>query len=479
MSEDNTTNPFTSQSRIFGMKSAVPGMLVAFAPAGSVTVDRCLVPASFTIGRSSACDLPIYDDKISKRHLVIKRSTDGFYIEDLGSTNGTFVQGVKITEPHVLPDGAVIRVGRAVLVFHADAATLLDPPPSERYGLAGRFHTGPLIRSMREAARSSRHVLLVGPSGSGKELAAHALAQLLGAPGQPLHLLAHNAARFSSEEEAASTLFGVGPRVFSGVDPRPGLIEQAADGALFLDEIHNLPTRVQRTLLRVIEDGKLARIGETRERAANTRFVLASNAPEPEFGLAHDLLARLCVVPIPPLHERTADIPEIFNHILTSAFEHRRMSASLIIPLLSGDHFEALCLDGFANSNVRGLVDLADRIASRIATGVNPAETVTSVFGERFGNGPVARRFLKSAPPGENAPPLSRPPVSIAPNDAEESNQNTSHYEVNRKAIEAAYFECKGNLSATERLLRSQGIRCSRRWIGIFANKWDLKSSAQ
>ena len=128
--------------------------------------------------------------------------------------------------------------------------------------MAGNFHVGPLLLSLQQAAVSGRHVLLAGPSGAGKELCAQALAIMMGAGRKPLSLTAHNAARFTSEEEAASTLFGIGSKVFSNVDPRPGVVEQAHGGALFLDEIHNLPERVQRSLLRVIEDGLLSRIGQ-------------------------------------------------------------------------------------------------------------------------------------------------------------------------------------------------------------------------
>ncbi len=88
-----------------------------------------------------------------------------------------------------------------------------------------------MIRHLKETALSSRHVLIAGPSGSGKELAAKALAGLMEDSGGPL--IAHNAAHFASQEEAATTLFGVGPRVFSGVDARAGLIEKAFGGTLF------------------------------------------------------------------------------------------------------------------------------------------------------------------------------------------------------------------------------------------------------
>jgi two-component system nitrogen regulation response regulator NtrX len=329
---------------------------------------------------------------------------------------------------------------------------------------------------MREAAESSRHVLLSGPSGSGKELTARGLAALMGLPGPPLPFLAHNAARFSSEEEATSTLFGVAARVFSNVSARPGLIEEAGVGVLFLDEVHNLPDRVQRSLLRVIEDGQTARIGETGLRPTNARFVLASNMPPPDHGLAHDLLARLRVAPVAPLKERIADIPSIFDQLLTQAAKSKSFAPDQVLPLLSADHYEAMCLDRFEAANVRGLTDLVDRLVSRVATGVTPARAVATLFAERFPSNPVIRR--RGSTPGV-LPPDAPPNIDSAAGEAVSEappGDGNSHYERHRDAIISAYRECGGNLSAAKRLLLSRGIRCSRRWLRFFVKKWGLRS---
>jgi transcriptional regulator with AAA-type ATPase domain len=345
-------------------------------------------------------------------------------------------------------------VGRAVLVFHSNGKSMLEPSPGQQFGMAGRFHAGPLLQELREAALSGRHILLAGPTGTGKELSANALSSMHGKDGKPLHLVVHNAARFTSDEEAASTLFGVGPRVFSNVDARPGVIELAHGGALFLDEVHNLPERVQRSLLRVIEDGLLSRIGETSQRKAHVRFIFASNAEPPTYALAHDLIARLRVVQIPPLAERTADIPNIFKTVLRAKLKEHGISNPEIFSLFGGDHYEAMCLDGFKTNNVRGLVDLADRVATKVVSGKDPMQAILEVFGERFSGGSVVKRHMKDSTTPES---------------------NNSYYEKNKGIIVAIYLECDGNVSKTVDSLQSQGIRCSRRWITVFVEKWGLK----
>jgi hypothetical protein len=87
-----------------------------------------------------------------------------------------------------------------------------------------------------------------------------------------------------------------------------------------------------------------------------------------------------------------------------------------------------------------------------------------------IGSGPVARRYSKAPIPAD------MPSDSTSwPDETGLLNDNNSHYESHRREIAAAFKQCNGNLSATERLLRGQGIRCGRRWIGVFAAKWGLR----
>lgn len=437
-------------------------LLVAYAPPGSVTVDRCRLGASFTVGRSRSCDISTSDKKASKIHFRIRREADDYWIEDLESTNGTFVRGRRLQGQMKLSDRELIRMGQIIFVFHLDGREFFDPTPMERFGLAGEFHTGPLIREIHAASLSARHLLLGGPSGSGKELVSRALAQVLGQGQQNYPFVAHNAAAFTSEEEATSKLFGVGRRVFSNVDSRAGLIEKANGGILFIDEIHNLPFRVQRSLLRIIEDGKFSRIGETKERVADVRFVFASNEPGPEYGLVHDLIARLRVTPVPPIRERMADIPSIFNVLFEKALERLNQDFSPV-QMLRAEHYEAMCLDGFKKHNVRGINDVADKIATLLAAGIETRKAVAQVFKQRF---PESALFKGYRTISEDLDDSSR----TTPADKTRS----SHYEMNKGVIIAAFHKCDGNLAKTERLLEKEGIHTSRRWLTAYIDIWGL-----
>ncbi len=194
-------------------------------------VDRAAVEGHLTVGRRSSADLGIDDPSLSGMHFELSVLDGEASICDLNSTNGTFVNGFPVRGRRPLPDGAVIRAGRTVFVFHLDGAKVLDRWNDEDFGIVGPYHAASLLRLLLRQTLSYGHVLLAGPSGSGKESAAHAYAALA-----RRQILVHNAARYGSEDEASATLFGVSDRVFTGVKVRVGLLEQADGRVLFIDE---------------------------------------------------------------------------------------------------------------------------------------------------------------------------------------------------------------------------------------------------
>ncbi|WP_316153770.1 sigma-54-dependent Fis family transcriptional regulator [Cupriavidus sp. BIC8F] len=163
-------------------------------------------------------------------------------------------------------------------------------------------------------------VLLLGETGAGKELFARALHQAGSHPDGPF--VAVNCGAFT-RELLASELFGYTDGAFTGArrGGLPGKFEQADGGTLFLDEVGEMPLDMQPHLLRVLQDGVVVRLGDTRERRVAVRVVAATNRDlQKEIAAGHfreDLYHRLCVVSLllPPLRDRPGDIEAIIAHL--------------------------------------------------------------------------------------------------------------------------------------------------------------------
>ena len=477
---DRRTTTATSPIRlIFNRPQMAAALLVAHGYEWALDVKSYFVGDSLTIGRNASCDLVIQEYGVSSRHARISFENETFFIEDLNSKNGTFVDGYVLHGKAAMENpSTVIRISTTVFVFVRDAAVFREGPVDEQFGIAGRYYPGFLLKELTEASQSTRHLLLAGETGTGKEPAARALSLITGKK-----IRFFNCARYTSEEEAAVTLFGVGAKVFSNVNARIGLIEEADGGILFLDEVHNLPVRLQRSLLRIMEDGKLERIGESAVREVDIQFVFASNAPPPTYELANDFLARLRTIELLPLRSRVADVPSIFDHLFQSALSHRKIVIENLDKCVETDHYEALCLDGFETNNIRGIVDLVDRLVTGINLCGFPAKTINQIFQKRFADGPVSRSRNAvgkqlSASVGESPGTLSvGSTAALAQATRARGAVGASHYETHKQLIIDTYQQSGQNLTATEAALKEQGISCSRRWLSVFLDSWGVKKT--
>ena len=180
------------------------------------------------------------------------------------------------------------------------------------------------IKRVKKLARSKSTVLIVGETGTGKELIAQALHLNSPRAGKPFKVL--NCAAVS-ETLLESELFGHVKGAFTGaVADRPGLIESADRGTLFLDEIGDMPLPMQAKLLRTLDTGEVIPVGSNDTRYFDVRFVAATNHDLNELvrtgRFREDLFYRLHAhgaIHIPPLRERREDIPALVEHFMQQA----------------------------------------------------------------------------------------------------------------------------------------------------------------
>jgi DNA-binding NtrC family response regulator len=266
------------------------------------------------------------DRSVSGYHARITELSDGFVIEDRGSTNGTVVDGRRITGPTPLREGAVLFLGAQVVVFRtmtsvevaAVEADLADP-------FAPVATLSPVLAvtcaKLRLLAASPTELFLVGKTGVGKEVFATAIHEASGRKGR---LMAINCAALP-RELVESELFGYERGAHSTAkDRKAGLIEAAQGGTLFLDELAEMPLDVQSKLLRFLQDRKYTPVGSTRLETANVRIIAASSSlaePAGQTKIQDALLGRLGAQPIelPALRDRPEDLGRLVSHFLSAS----------------------------------------------------------------------------------------------------------------------------------------------------------------
>ncbi|MBI2892597.1 MAG: sigma 54-interacting transcriptional regulator [Deltaproteobacteria bacterium] len=280
---------------------------------------------SVSIGTDTASDLALRDDTVSRRHLKITRGKDGYSAQDLGSTNGTTFEGSRI-ETCVLPPGAFITLGRTTVCLQPlDAAREVRPSKATRFGLLhGRsLRMRQAFALLEKVAPTEATVLIEGPTGVGKDLAARAIHEASARRDKPFVVLDCGAISRSLIE---SELFGHVRGAFTGaISDRAGAFERAQGGTLFLDEIGELDLDLQPKLLRALEQREVRRLGGDAMTRVDVRLLAATNRDlrtEMDRGaFRQDLYYRLSVVRVvlSPLRERLEDVPLLAKNFLVAA----------------------------------------------------------------------------------------------------------------------------------------------------------------
>jgi len=219
-----------------------------------------------------------------------------------------------------------------------------------------------MFRTLGRVATSDLTVLITGESGTGKEMVARTLHERSQRADKAF--VAINTAAIPADL-LESELFGHEKGSFTGADKtRAGRFEQADGGTLFLDEIGDMPAALQAKLLRVLEEGRVQRVGGSQSKVVNVRLLAATHQHLPEKiskgEFREDLYYRLNVIPvhIPPLRERRDDIPALSIHLLDEAVEELGMDA----PILLDDAVDLLCRHDWPG-NVRELKNVMRRLA--------------------------------------------------------------------------------------------------------------------
>jgi transcriptional regulator with AAA-type ATPase domain len=215
------------------------------------------------------------------------------------------------------------------LLAHAGGESPSPSPPKK----------GPMVeleRVLERTAKSDLTVLLLGETGAGKEVMAERVHRL--SPRRARPLLKLNTAALP-ETLLESELFGHEKGAFTGaLKDKPGLLETAAGGTVFLDEIGDLPERLQVKLLRVLEERAVWRVGGLSPRPIDVRFVAATHrdldAAVAEGKFRQDLYFRISAVSIviPPLRQRSAEIPELARQFAAQAAERFGVAAPRLSP---------------------------------------------------------------------------------------------------------------------------------------------------
>jgi two-component system response regulator GlrR len=362
-SSSDATRPFGPADHSFGPELVCGFSLdVIEGPArpkhAEFAAGRC------TIGSAPSCDLVIADPTVSRFHCELSIGDKWARIRDLGSRNGTFVDGTLI-ESAFLRTGSQVRLGQSVVRFQrADMSHPVELSQRARFGsLVGNSASmRATFAILEKIAATDSTVLLQGETGTGKSAAARSIHMESSRKSGPF-IKADCAAIPATLLE--SEFFGHAKGAFTGaVQARVGAFEAAHGGTLFLDEIGELPLELQPKLLLVLDQGEIHRVGDSPSRARNVdvRIIAATNRDlraEVNAGrFREDLYYRLAVfnVELPPLRERPEDLPDLVRAIAAGqGYE------DAVIQRLMTEPFLARLRSGAWPGNIRELANYVQR----------------------------------------------------------------------------------------------------------------------
>ncbi|MEZ4394320.1 MAG: sigma 54-interacting transcriptional regulator [Polyangiales bacterium] len=298
----------------------LPGAILLFSGERPIHV---IVPSrdgAVQLGRDRLAALGVADARVSRQHLEARWEQGAWVVKDLGSRNGTSVDGVTLAREARTGERASVRIGDTVLWLVPDAVPYAERPLRVEDGKVIGATLAAVMEQIRQAGDGA--VLHIhGPSGAGKELAARAFHSVGGRPKGPF--VAINCAAIP-EGVAERVLFGARKGAYSGADrDQPGHFQEADGGTLFLDEVGELSLDVQAKLLRALEYREVIPVGASKAQTVDVRLCSATHRDLRERVADHrfreDLYVRIArpVVTLAPLRERREEIPSLIESRLS------------------------------------------------------------------------------------------------------------------------------------------------------------------
>jgi transcriptional regulator with GAF, ATPase, and Fis domain len=393
-----------------------PGVAVIFD--GGPVCRPVALEGPLVVGRDAGRGLALQDDSVSRQHAEVAFDGARWTVRDLGSRNGTFLDGERVERPASAQAPRVLRAGQTLLLLVPDVARL-----QARVVVEDGVVAGPALQEARGAiarhAAEGRHLLLSAESGTGKELGARLFHQR--SPRSRGPLVPINCAGIPATV-AERLLFGAVRGAYSDAraDVR-GYFQEASGGVLFLDEVGELELPVQAKLLRVLETLEVLPLGASRSEPVDVQVVFATHrdllAAVGAGTFREDLYYRIAdpQVRLPPLRERPEEIPWLI------AAELRRCAPGLTLR----SRLVEDCLLRTWRGNVRELL-----------AAVRSAASAAQAAGEELLTG---AHLAPEPGAAATAPPTPAPPADLKSMD--------------RADLERVLAESGGNVSAAARAL--------------------------
>ncbi|MFT3711586.1 MAG: sigma 54-interacting transcriptional regulator [Archangium sp.] len=331
--------------------------------------------------RGNLSGIRVSDSRMSRPHLRIKWFGGQFVLEDLGSTNGSFLNGVRFTGVQGARSGDIVRMGRTIVQLQDDVHLSRAYVEREATAEGKTLIIGPHVRAMLDRAADARArgrtLLIGGENGTGKELIAQHFHRSSAKKGP---LIVVNCANLSPTT-ADAQLFGARKGVFTDVKERIGLVGAADGGVLYLDEVVELDLAVQAKLLRVLEQGEYTVNGDNTVSKVQVSFVTASHQSLPkrvtEGRFRQDLYFRLKQeeASLLPLRERREEIPWLMALEMDQTVLHHTLVEQALLRFWPGNLRE---LRSAVNAAVaRAFSRHAEEVQRAKEAGEEPPEVVT------------------------------------------------------------------------------------------------------